>query len=143
MVGGGEAGSGLRVGRPPRRPSWSGSVDPISTPPLPIVYWRSSLECQLPRTFTTAITRSRRLSIGMFVWLQTRMPLPTDPQQRQMQQMMRYMPILFGVMLYSYAAALLVYMVTSMAWSMVENAIVKKILGPMDPNVAAMAPQPI
>jgi membrane protein insertase Oxa1/YidC/SpoIIIJ len=71
------------------------------------------------------------------------MPLPTDPQQRQMQQMMRYMPILFGVMLYSYAAALLVYMVTSMAWSMVENAIVKKVLGPMDPNVAAMAPQPI
>lgn len=81
--------------------------------------------------------------IGMFLWLQTRMPLPTDPQQRQMQQMMRYMPILFGVMLYSYAAALLVYMVTSMAWSMVENAIVKKVLGPMDPNVAAMTPQPI
>ncbi|MFN9705605.1 MAG: membrane protein insertase YidC, partial [Planctomycetota bacterium] len=81
--------------------------------------------------------------IAMFVWLQTRMPLPTDPQQRQMQQMMRYIPILFGVMLYSYAAALLVYMVTSMAWSMVENAIVKKVLGPMDPNVAAMAPQPI
>lgn len=81
--------------------------------------------------------------IGMFLWLQTRMPLPTDPQQRQMQQMMRYMPILFGVMLYSYAAALLVYMVTSMAWSMVENMIVKKILGPMDPNVAAMTPQAI
>ena len=83
------------------------------------------------------------LWMGMFVTLQLRMPLPTDPQQRQMQQMMRYMPILFGVMLYSYAAALLVYMVTSMAWSMVENAIVKKVLGPMDPNVAAMAPQPI
>jgi YidC/Oxa1 family membrane protein insertase len=81
--------------------------------------------------------------IGMFVWLQTRMPLPTDPQQRQMQQMMRYMPILFGVMLYYYAAALLVYMVTSMAWSFVENALVKKVLGPMDPNVAGMAPQPI
>lgn len=81
--------------------------------------------------------------IGMFVWLQTRMPLPTDPQQRQMQQMMRYMPILFGVMLYYYAAALLVYMVTSMAWSMIENAMVKKVLGPMDPNVAAMTPQPI
>lgn len=81
--------------------------------------------------------------IGMFVWLQTRMPLPTDPQQRQVQQMMRYMPILFGIMLYYYAAALLVYMVTSMAWSMIENAVVKRILGPMDPNVAAMAPQPI
>ena len=79
--------------------------------------------------------------IGMFVWLQTRMPLPTDPQQRQMQQMMRFMPILFGVMLYYYAAALLVYMVTSMLWSMVENAFVKRVLGPIDPNVAAMAPQ--
>jgi YidC/Oxa1 family membrane protein insertase len=81
--------------------------------------------------------------IGLFVWMSLRQPLPTDPQQRQMQSMMRYMPILFGVMLYGYASALMVYMVTSMVWSLIESAIVKRILGPMDPNVAAMAPTPM
>jgi len=82
------------------------------------------------------------LWIGLFVWMTLRQPLPTDPQQRQMQMMMRFMPILFGVMLYTYASALLLYMVTSMLWSLVESAIVKKILGPVDPN-AGMVPTPM
>jgi YidC/Oxa1 family membrane protein insertase len=83
------------------------------------------------------------LWIGLFVWMSLRQPLPTDPQQRQMQSMMRYMPILFGLMLYGYASALMLYMVTSMVWSLIESTITKKILGPMDPNVAAMAPTPM
>jgi hypothetical protein len=33
-------------------------------------------------------------------------------------------------------------MVTSMAWSLIESAIVKKILGPADPN-AGMMPTPM
>ncbi len=81
--------------------------------------------------------------IGMFLFLQLRTPLPADPQQRQMMSIMRYMPIVFGVMLYNYAGALLVYMVTSMLWSMVEVALIKRILGPLDPNVAAMTPTTI
>jgi membrane protein insertase Oxa1/YidC/SpoIIIJ len=72
-----------------------------------------------------------------------RQPLPTDPQQRQMQTIMRYMPILFGVMLYGYASALMVYMVTSMVWTLFESAVTKRILGPIDPNVAAMTPTPM
>ena len=83
------------------------------------------------------------LWMALFIFMTLRQPLPTDPQQRQMQMMMRFMPILFGVMLYSYASALLLYMVTSMLWSLVESTIVKKILGPMDPNAASMAPTPI
>ena len=83
------------------------------------------------------------LWMGMFVTLQLRMPLPTDPQQRQMQQMMRYMPILFGVGLYNYASGLMVYMVTSMLWTFVESAVIKKILGPIDPNTASLAPTPM
>ena len=83
------------------------------------------------------------LWIALLVWMQLKTPMPTDPQQRQTMMIMRYMPILFGVMLYNYASALMVYMVTSMLWSLVESAIVKKILGPMDPNVAAMAPTPM
>ena len=80
------------------------------------------------------------LWMGCFIYLQTRTPLPTDPQQRQMQSIMRWMPLMFGVMLYGYASALMLYMVTSMLWSMVESAIVRKILGPIDPNVASMTP---
>lgn len=81
------------------------------------------------------------LWIGLMLIQMLRQPLPTDPQQRQQMQIMRYMPLIFGVMLYNYAAALLVYMVTSMLWTFVETAITKKILGPMDPNVAALTPQ--
>jgi YidC/Oxa1 family membrane protein insertase len=83
------------------------------------------------------------LWIALLVYMQLKTPMPTDPQQRQTMMIMRYMPILFGVMLYGYASALMVYMVTSMSWSIVESAIVKRILGPMDPNVAAMAPTPM
>jgi YidC/Oxa1 family membrane protein insertase len=81
------------------------------------------------------------LWIALMVVQMLRQPMPTDPQQRQQMQIMRFMPLIFGVMLYSYAAALLVYMVTSMLWTFVESAITKKILGPIDPNVAALTPQ--
>jgi hypothetical protein len=30
-----------------------------------------------------------------------------------------------------------------MVWSMLESAITKRLLGPIDPNVAAMAPTPM
>lgn len=78
----------------------------------------------------------------LLVFQMARQPLPSDPQQRQTQKIMRFMPIMFGVMLYGYASALLLYMVTSMLWSLVESAIVKKILGPADPN-AGMMPTPM
>lgn len=81
--------------------------------------------------------------IGLFLWMQLKTPLPTDPQQRQTMMIMRFMPVMFGVMLYGYASALMVYMITSMVWSLIESAITKRILGPMDPNVAAMAPTPM
>ncbi|MFT4513792.1 MAG: YidC/Oxa1 family membrane protein insertase [Planctomycetota bacterium] len=80
--------------------------------------------------------------IVLLVFQMARQPLPTDPQQRQTQKIMRFMPMMFGVMLYSYASALLLYMVTSMLWSLVESAIVKKILGPADPN-SGMMPTPM
>ncbi|MCC7396067.1 MAG: YidC/Oxa1 family insertase periplasmic-domain containing protein [Planctomycetes bacterium] len=83
------------------------------------------------------------LWIGLMVWMTFRQPLPTDPQQRSTMQIMRFMPLMFGVMLYQYASGLTVYMVTSVLWSLVESTITKKVLGPIDPNVAAMTPTPI
>lgn len=81
--------------------------------------------------------------IALMLVLQSRMPLPSDPQQRQMQQIMRYMPLMFGVLLYNYASGLMVYMVTSMVWTFGESAVIKKVLGPIDPDAAAMAPAPV
>lgn len=81
--------------------------------------------------------------IVLYLVMVLRQPLPTDPQARQMQSMMRYLPIFIGVSLYGYASALMIYMVTSMVWTLFESAVTKRILGPMDPNVAAMTPTPM
>lgn len=81
--------------------------------------------------------------LGLMVFVTFRQPLPTDPQQRQTMMITRYMPLVFGVMLYNYASALLVYMVTSMLWTLVESSLIKKKLGPVDPNAAAMMPTPM
>ncbi|MEZ5965793.1 MAG: membrane protein insertase YidC [Planctomycetota bacterium] len=77
-------------------------------------------------------------SIMMF-----RMKLPTDPQQRTMQMVMRWMFLLFGVLLYNYASGLLVYMCTSMSLAFFEQWLIKKILGPMPemPGVPTAMPQ--
>ena len=123
----------LRVAYDLRQQPFVGWIDDLS---------RSDALAQLP-FWPGALNLLPLVWIGLFLFLQFRMPLPTDPQQRQMQQMMRFMPILFAVMLYNYASGLLVYMVTSMTWSLVETSIVKKILGPVDPNVGAMAPTPM
>lgn len=74
-------------------------------------------------------------SIMMF-----RMKLPSDPQQRTVQQMMRWMFLFFGVLLYNYASGLMLYMCASIALAFFEQWLIKKILGPMPevPGVAAM-----
>lgn len=58
--------------------------------------------------------------------LQTRsMPKPTDEQQAQQMRMMKWMPIVFAVILYSYTAALALYMVVSSALAIIESRIVR------------------
>ena len=57
---------------------------------------------------------------------QTRlMPKPTDEQQAQQMKMMKWMPILFAVVLYNYTAALALYMVVSSSVAIFESKIVK------------------
>jgi YidC/Oxa1 family membrane protein insertase len=60
-----------------------------------------------------------------------RMPLPDDPQQRQQQQIMRFMPIMMGIFLYNYASGLALYMVISALWTLIEQTIVRKKFGPV------------
>jgi len=82
------------------------------------------------------------LMVGLWWWLQSNTPLPTDPQQRQMMKIMRFMPLMFGVMLYSYASGLMVYMITSSLFALVEQRVTRKLLGPVSGDAAAFgAPQ--
>jgi YidC/Oxa1 family membrane protein insertase len=81
------------------------------------------------------------IMVALWLYLQMGTPLPKDPQQRQMMVMMRFMPVMMGVMLYHYAAGLMIYMCTSSVWGIVEQKVTKKILGPM-PEAAAGSGMP-
>jgi YidC/Oxa1 family membrane protein insertase len=78
------------------------------------------------------------IMVGLWMFLQMKTPLPEDPQQRQMMKIMRYMPLLFGVMLYNYAAGLMVYMITSSLYALVEQKVTRKLLGPPPTEGGAM-----
>jgi YidC/Oxa1 family membrane protein insertase len=81
------------------------------------------------------------LMVVLWIVMQLGTPLPTDPQQRQMMKIMRWLPVVFGVFLFSYAAGLMVYMITSSLWGIGEQRITKRILGPL-PADAVVAPMP-
>ena len=80
------------------------------------------------------------IMVGLWLYLQLGTPLPKDPQQRQMMVMMRFMPIMMGIMLYNYASGLMIYMCTSSLWGIVEQKVTKKILGPVNPDASGGMP---
>jgi YidC/Oxa1 family membrane protein insertase len=80
---------------------------------------------------------------GLTFYLQSQAPLPKDPQQRQMMQIMRLMPLMFGVLLYNYASGLMVYMLTSGTFALIEMRAVRKILGPMPETPMGGTPMPL
>jgi YidC/Oxa1 family membrane protein insertase len=83
------------------------------------------------------------IMVFMWLWLQSSTPLPNDPQQRQVMKIMRYMPFMFAVMLYNYASGLMVYMITSSAFGLIEQRVTRRILGPVDPNAAGLGATPM
>ena len=80
------------------------------------------------------------LMVILWVLQQKVMPKPTDPQAAQMQKMMMWMPVVFGVFLYNYAAGLSLYMVTSSLFGIFEYTIVRKIW-PLDETEAVKKPK--
>ncbi|TAH38690.1 MAG: YidC/Oxa1 family membrane protein insertase [Planctomycetota bacterium] len=66
------------------------------------------------------------LMVVLWVLQQRAMPKPADPQQAQMQKMMMFMPIVFGLMLYNYAAGLSLYMITSSSLAIFETKVIRK-----------------
>jgi YidC/Oxa1 family membrane protein insertase len=67
--------------------------------------------------------------VMMVVWYVSAamQPLPADPQQAQQAKMMRWMPVLFGLMLYNTAAGLTLYMTMSAVWSIGETWLIRKL----------------
>ncbi|MEM7199440.1 MAG: membrane protein insertase YidC [Planctomycetota bacterium] len=80
------------------------------------------------------------IMVGLWLALQSMTPMPTDPQQRQVMQIMRFMPLMFGVMLYNYASGLMLYMICSSLFGLIENKVTKRILGPPPQMGAATMP---
>lgn len=53
-------------------------------------------------------------------------PATADPQVEQQRKMMMFMPVVFGLMMYSYASALSLYWLTSSTVGIIETRIIKK-----------------
>jgi YidC/Oxa1 family membrane protein insertase len=66
------------------------------------------------------------IMVVLWVYHQRSMPKPTDPQQAQMQKMMTMMPIIFGFVLYNYAAGLSLYMIVSSLIGIFEQRVIRK-----------------
>ena len=67
----------------------------------------------------------------MIAWVVNSMLMPrpetSNPQMDQQRKMMMFMPIIFGVFMYSYAAGLSLYWFTSSLFGIVESRVIKKI----------------
>ncbi|HBF23665.1 MAG TPA: hypothetical protein DDW23_07620, partial [Planctomycetes bacterium] len=108
-----------------RQEPWLGWVVDLSKPDALIDFGGPLVDFPL----LSAMTSFNLLPLVMVVlWVlhQKSMPTPTDPQQAQMQKMMTWMPILFGVLLYNYAAGLSLYMITSSGLGIIESKFVRK-----------------
>lgn len=71
------------------------------------------------------------LMVVLWIVQQMGMPKPADEQAARMQKMMMFMPVVFGFMLYNYAAGLSLYMITTSSCSIIEQKVIKK-LWPID-----------
>ncbi|MFK5955463.1 MAG: membrane protein insertase YidC [Planctomycetota bacterium] len=80
------------------------------------------------------------IMVVLWVTHQRSMPKPADKQQAQMQKMMAFMPVMFGLILYNYAAGLSLYMITSSAIGIFEQQVIRKRWPvPGSPQAVALA----
>ena len=80
------------------------------------------------------------LMVVLWILQQMGMPKPADEQAARMQKMMMFMPVVFGFMLYNYAAGLSLYMITTSTCSIVEQKVIKK-MWPIDDTEPDPAPR--
>lgn len=99
----------------------------------PFVLWIRDLS--VPDSVLTGIPLLGTLNplpialIGVTVWQMWRAPKPADPQMAQQQKMMMFiMPVMFGFMFYQMPAGITLYWFTSTAFSIGEQAWIRRIL---------------
>jgi YidC/Oxa1 family membrane protein insertase len=69
--------------------------------------------------------------IGVSVWMSLMQKMPTggDPQQEQMMKIMRWMPVMMGVIFYNFPSGLVLYFTINAVLSTIEIKMVRKKLG--------------
>jgi YidC/Oxa1 family membrane protein insertase len=113
----------LRTSFDLRHQPFYGWIDDLSRPDR-------LLEIDLALPFIGTIEYFNLLPILMVImWIlqQRGMPQPTDEQAARMQKMMMFMPVVFGFMLYNYAAGLSLYMMTTSTLGIIEQKVIKKV----------------
>ncbi len=72
--------------------------------------------------------------IAITIWMSFSQPMPTggDPQQEQMMKMMRWLPVVFGVIFYNFAAGLVLYFTVNALLSTLEVRFIKARLAKQD-----------
>lgn len=86
---------------------WMIGSFPLTINPLPLIY----------------------IAVTVWMSLTQKMPSGGDPQQEQMMKMMRWMPVIFGVIFYQMPAGLVLYFTVNAVLSTIEIKMVKKKLG--------------
>jgi len=71
------------------------------------------------------------LMVAAWMLNQQFMPKPADPRAQQQQKFMKWMPIMFAVMLYHFASGLLLYWTTSSALGILEQWLIRRQMAGM------------
>jgi YidC/Oxa1 family membrane protein insertase len=98
--------------------------------------------CCLPPGSSETISGLHLLPLLMMVawflnsWLQPR-PTVTSPEAETQRKMMMFMPVLFGVMMYGYAAGLSLYWLVSSLVGIIESKVIKRSIAAAQPAAVA------
>lgn len=115
----------LRSATDLRHQPFAGWIDDLSRPDA-LVEFGAPLAGFFPFSAVTSFNLLPIIMVVLWIAHQKSMPKPADPNAAQMQKIMTFMPILFGVMLYNYAAGLSLYMITSSLIGIFEAKVIKK-----------------
>jgi len=108
-----------------RHEPFFGWIEDLSQPDALIDFGGPLVDFPLLSSMTT-LNILPIIMVVLWVFHQRSMPKPTDPQQAQMQKMMAMMPIIFGFVLYNYAAGLSLYMIMSSLIGIFEQQVIRK-----------------
>lgn len=108
-----------------RQEPFFGWIDDLARPDA-LIDFGAPIAGFWPLSGVTSFNLLPLIMVVLWVAHQRSMPKPTDPQQAQMQKMMAFMPILFGLILYNYAAGLSLYMITSSVIGIFEQKVIRK-----------------